>query len=164
MSAYPYSLADVAIYGFLDKDATARFWKKVDRRGPTECWEWLAGKQKSSGHGVFSIKHISCFAHRVSYFLDRKKLPDLRKKLIVLHDCENPGCCNPKHLKSGTVKQNGNYPGCVAKLKARTGPLCPMYGRSGSKHPRWGKKHTKVTKQKIRQFAMTRQRTGGRWV
>ena len=28
------------------------------------------------------------------------------KDLFVLHSCDNPPCCNPNHLRTGTAKDN----------------------------------------------------------
>lgn len=158
-----YSLADVAIQ-FMCKEDVERFWDKIDVLRQDDCWEWRGTKQKSSGHGVFSIRHVNCFAHRIAFKLEKGYLPDREKKRVVMHDCENPGCCNPRHLKSGTVKQNSNYPGAIAKLKSRTGVLASMHGRFGKNHPRFGKKHSSATKRKIQQFATARERrVAGRW-
>ena len=33
--------------------------------------------------------------------------------LVVMHSCDNPPCCNPKHLESGTLRQNAQD--CVAR-------------------------------------------------
>lgn len=31
---------------------------------------------------------------------------DELKGVIIRHKCDNPGCCNPEHLESGTQKDN----------------------------------------------------------
>ena len=41
-------------------------------------------------------------AHRFSYLLANGELPDN----LCCHTCDNPPCCNPKHLWDGTNKQN----------------------------------------------------------
>ena len=78
-----------------------RFWEKVDRGDPDECWEWQAGSDPS-GYGTFSVKTHHEPAHRVAYSLAVEDADDL----LVLHHCDNPPCCNPNHLYAGTHKDN----------------------------------------------------------
>lgn len=80
----------------------ARFWAKVDMLGPDECWLWNARKTKT-GYGQFSRKRKPKLAHRVAYELAVGPIP---AGLHVLHSCDNPPCCNPAHLHSGTNADN----------------------------------------------------------
>lgn len=84
------------------KDIT-RFKAKVDVRGPDECWPWKAGVSKKQGYGVFWAHGKSFYAHRIAFDLEKGDIPDT---LLVLHHCDNTGCCNPKHLYAGTDKAN----------------------------------------------------------
>lgn len=82
-----------------------RFWSKVDRRGPEECWEWTAGRQ-SDGYGRFregGRSSPNLGAHRVAYVLAHGPIV---RGLWVLHKCDNPPCCNPAHLRLGTHEDN----------------------------------------------------------
>lgn len=42
----------------IDKKDMKRFWSKVQRAGPDECWEWTASKTLD-GYGQFWLKSKS---------------------------------------------------------------------------------------------------------
>ena len=79
-----------------------KFWSNVDRRGEDECWTWLAYKQ-GSGHGQLTFGQKRYYAHRIAYYLSNA---DYNEFLCVIHKCDNPPCCNPKHLIQGTQSEN----------------------------------------------------------
>lgn len=80
----------------------AKFWHKVDIRGPEECWPWLGSL--TAGYGRFGRKGVTMSAHTVAHLLHGGALPE---GCIVRHIvCRNPPCCNPAHLKEGTHKCN----------------------------------------------------------
>jgi DNA-directed RNA polymerase, sigma subunit (sigma70/sigma32) len=83
---------------------TSHFWAKVDRQGEDACWPWTA-TVGSDGYGHFRIggrKGRVYTAHRVAYALDKGDPAQAH----VLHACDFPLCCNPKHLTPGTHLQN----------------------------------------------------------
>lgn len=83
-----------------------RFWNKVDKPSPHQCWQWKAARQ-SSGYGCFAYtpKRIVT-AHRVAWALVNNDgvLPD--SKMVVMHLCDNKLCVNPSHLTLATVAVN----------------------------------------------------------
>lgn len=86
----------------MDESIIARFWAKVDRRGPDECWPWLAAKT-NDGYGQIRVAGVLCRAPRISFELFYAKRPGAAH---VRHTCDNPPCCNPRHLELGTNGDN----------------------------------------------------------
>lgn len=83
-----------------------RFWTKVKRAGPNECWEWSGARSRGYGQiGVpRSIPTKMLLAHRVSYELHHGI--SVPSNMVVMHTCDNPPCVNPAHLKIGTRSDN----------------------------------------------------------
>jgi hypothetical protein len=78
-----------------------RFWKKVNKGGPDECWLWTASTMKG-GYGQLNINKKSEPAHRLSYLFNGGG--DVRGRHIY-HICENTGCVNPAHLVALTHEE-----------------------------------------------------------
>ena len=84
-------------------DLSAHFWSKVDRSGgESTCWEWL-NCINNWGYGELMVNRKKYRAHRFAWELVNGQIPS---GLLVLHKCDNPKCCNPKHLFLGTHKDN----------------------------------------------------------
>lgn len=94
-----------------------RFWAKVDRRGPDDCWPWTGGTS-DAGYGRFKIQGRLVSAHRIAYQLAKGPLPHAGgwHGPIVRHTCDFPRCCNPGHLVVGT--QSENMADMVARKRA----------------------------------------------
>lgn len=105
------------------KSLGQRFWEKVDRRGPNDCWLWTGAI--SGGYGSFNLRGKPTHAHRAAAILRGKRLS---KETCVCHICDNPRCCNPAHFFYGTVGDNNADR--HAKGRSRGSSL------SGESHPR----------------------------
>ena len=77
-------------------------WDKINQTFPSLCWEWVSGKDWD-GYGIFTIYGISYKVHRLVYELIYGIIPE---GLCVCHHCDNPSCCNPKHLWLGSSSEN----------------------------------------------------------
>jgi len=83
-----------------------RFWEKVipPINQDKDCWIWT-GCKSIRGYGTFNNTVVGKIvrAHRFSYELFYGIIPN---NLIICHDCDNPPCVNPNHLKTATPKIN----------------------------------------------------------
>lgn len=101
-----------------------RFRSYVDVRGPDECWPWTGCVDKD-GYGQLSfLGKKTARAHRVAFFLEHGRWPEP----CGLHSCDNPPCCNPRHIWEGTNADN--HADMVAKKRH------PIGDRNGARrHP-----------------------------
>lgn len=66
------------------------------------CWEWQ-GTVQPDGYGVMKWNGKKRMAHRISYELYGREVPD---GMQLDHKCHNRKCVNPEHLREVTPKQN----------------------------------------------------------
>jgi hypothetical protein len=76
--------------------------RRYDKDETTGCWNWLGAKAKS-GHGIVRVGRKILLAHRAFYtFL----IGPILLGLIAHHDCRNPRCVNPYHLRIVTKAEH----------------------------------------------------------
>lgn len=77
-----------------------RLWAGIDASGgPDPCWPWTL---LVNDHGYGRIGKENS-AHRVMWRVVNGPIPP---SVIIRHSCDNPPCCNPAHLLSGTPADN----------------------------------------------------------
>lgn len=76
----------------------------LEVNGPlsTPCWLWQKST-KWGGYGQMWFEGKIWLTHRLSWFLHYGEIPTTS---WVLHKCDRPSCCNPKHLFLGTAQDN----------------------------------------------------------
>jgi hypothetical protein len=86
-------------------------WSKVDKKGEDDCWNWK-GYKNVQGYGRTWIDDHGYYAHRVIFNLANPNTinlsapKDTDESGFLLHTCDNPSCCNPKHLWVGNHADN----------------------------------------------------------
>lgn len=107
------------------------FWEMTNRSlGEDSCWEYK-GYIATTGYGQVRRRGLSktpIIASRYAMYLSIGRYPERHE--FVCHSCDNPKCCNPKHLFLGSAQDNARD--MVSKKRNRGGK------KPGFKH---GKMH-----------------------
>ena len=76
-----------------------KFWKKINRDGLNECWEWQ-GRIDKNGRGVLYYKDAFNQPHTVGahIFIYGLMVEDVLGTARVVNTCGNKRCCNPHHM------------------------------------------------------------------
>lgn len=104
----------------MGRNEVDRFWSKVQIGASNKCWPWT-GARFAKGYGSFDIKGKSVIAHRQAWQLEHEQ--PIPADMMICHHCDNPPCCNPRHLYLGTRATNMRD---MWRRKRRVGkrPMC----------------------------------------
>ena len=125
------------------KISESDFWARVSKVDPASCWPWTGCKTKQ-GYGNATIGGLKTVTHRMAYLYAIGPIP---AGMVVMHTCDNRGCCNPAHLRVGFQREN------IADMHAKG-----RYGRprvAGERHHK--AKITAADAQEIRRLYDTGQ-------
>ena len=87
------------------------FWRRVDRRGPDECWVWR-GYTDVLGFGRLKIGRSPVYAHRHSWTLTNGR--PVPAGMQIVHTCGRRDCVNPAHL----IAQSPRFWPRIAKTRS----------------------------------------------
>jgi hypothetical protein len=90
----------------LRKPLAERLHEKVQFGERDECWEFTGSWRSRFGYGRIregGADSRPLQAHIAMYELSGGIVPD---GMYLLHECDNPSCCNPGHLHPGTALDN----------------------------------------------------------
>jgi uncharacterized protein (DUF433 family) len=83
-----------------------RFWAKVDKRGPHECWLWTGSNTGHPGreYGRIYVNGKRRPVAQVAWeLMNGSAFPD---GMMACHTCDCPQCVNPAHIFVGTMVDN----------------------------------------------------------
>lgn len=90
--------------------ALEKLQRRLSENAETKCFEYT-GSRNYHGYGQIGFGGRSWLAHRLMYAIVAGGIPERHDrnddKTYILHHCDNPSCCNPRHLYLGSRADNG---------------------------------------------------------
>lgn len=80
------------------------------------CRPWL-GRTDDKGYGFIKVNGRTTRVHRVAWAMAHGEWPP--EGQVVRHTCDNPPCCNDRHLILGTPREN--VADCVSRGRRARG-------------------------------------------
>jgi len=92
------------------KSTPESFLSRINTCTEDACWPWT-GARNNSGYGTVRYQGRVQTAHRLAAFLaglvcSVEAPKNRRGSGFILHQCDNPLCCNPAHMRVGTYAEN----------------------------------------------------------
>lgn len=149
-----------------DRTTAERFWSKVTRSSPNDCWLWT-GAVGGHGYGNFWADGRYYRAHRWSYENCVGPIPDgLTLDHVRARGCRSKLCVNPAHLEPVTSALNTERGDALknALAKKAAQDTCkhghPLSGDNLYVQPKNGYRYCRTCQKRRRSEYLVRQRTG----
>ena len=93
-----------------------------------ECWVWT-GYKLPTGHGITGKPKV--YVYRVAYEYVNGSIP---AGLVIHHECHNPPCVRPDHLRAMTHKEHRAHHGLSGAAAVHAAKETCIYGHPFDSH------------------------------
>jgi hypothetical protein len=91
------------------------FWMNVGVGEDDECWEWHGYQEDGYGRFYFQERMVGAHELALTFTTGERR----QSHFDTCHSCNNPLCCNPRHLRFDT--RQSNVDDAVAAGRVRNG-------------------------------------------